>query len=310
VASTAQGQGEVRLGTLPAHRSTRPSRRRKGWTAYLFIGPAMLVMSLMLILPALATVGFSLTDISFLRPTEWTGLENYRRLAQDADFRRALVNTAYYTVGTTVPALALGLLVAVALNKPFRGRVVFRTLFYLPVLTSVVAASAVWLYLYDPQGGFFNSLLAYAGLPGQQWLASERLAMPALIIMAIWRDFGSAMLLYLAGLQGIAGEIYEAARIDGAGPVRTLLRITIPLLKPVTYYLVVITIVQSFQVFGAIYVMTQGGPVGSTTTVVYSMYQNAFAYSEVGYASAMSTVLAIAILVFSILGGKLMRGVD
>jgi multiple sugar transport system permease protein len=282
-------------------------RQRKDRIAYLFVAPAIAILALMLVIPALSTIGFSVTDISFLSPAHYVGLSNYRSLLHDPSFRQAIVNTAYYTVGTTVPSMALGLLAAVALNGRFRGRGVLRTLFYLPVLTSVVAAAVVWLYVYDPQQGLLNGLLTQVGLPRPQWLASATLAMPSLIIMGVWRDFGSAMLLYLAGLQGIPGHVYEAARIDGAGRWRTLTRITIPLLNPVTYYLVIISIVGSFQVFGPIYVMTQGGPVGSTTTAVYLMYQNAFSYTKVGYASAMSTILFAVILAFSIVGSRFLR---
>ncbi|WP_405970630.1 sugar ABC transporter permease [Streptomyces sp. NBC_00988] len=290
-------------------RSSRPHTRRE-WQAYLFVAPALVVLALMLLIPALTSLGFSFTDVSFLGPTHFTGLGNYRALWHDALFRQALFNTAYYTVGTTVPTLVLGLLAAVALNAKFRGRSLLRALFYLPVLTSIVAAAVVWLYLYDPQQGLINGLLVHLGIPRPTWLQSPSTAMPSLIVMAVWREFGSAMLLYLAGLQGIPGELYEAARLDGAGRFRILTRITVPMLRPVTYYLVVMTVVGSFQVFGSIYVMTKGGPVGSTTTVVYDMYQNAFTFSKIGYASAMSTVLFVVILCFSLAGARLLRTED
>jgi multiple sugar transport system permease protein len=165
----------------------------------------------------------------------------------------------------------------------------------------------VWVYLYDPYSGPVNGLLDGLHLPTERWLQDPAFAMSALIVMAIWRDFGTAMIIYLAGLQDIPQEIYEAARIDGSGPISTFWRITVPMLRSVTFYLMIITIVQTFQVFGAIYVMTGGGPLGSTSTVVFQMYKTAFANADFGYAAAMSTVLFLAILAFSIIGTKLMR---
>ena len=249
----------------------------------------------------------SLTDISFLRETHFVWFDNYIKLISDARFRQAVGNTAYYTVGVTFPTMVLGLLAAVALNGRFRGRIVFRTIFYLPVLTSLIAAAVVWMYVYEPYSGPINGALAQLGLTPQPWLQSPNLAMTSLIIMAIWRDFGTAMIIYLAGLQDIPGDIYEAARLDGAKTRDIFLRITVPMLSSVTFYLMIILIVQTFQVFGAIYVMTNGGPLGSTETIVFQMYQTAFGYTEFGYAAAMSTVLFVAILLFSIVGTKIMR---
>lgn len=206
--------------------------------------------------------------------------------------------------------MVLGLLAAVALNQKVPGRMAFRTIFYLPVLTSLIAAAVVWAYVYEPYAGPLNGVLTRVGLPPQPWLQNPSLAMNALIIMAIWRDFGTAMIIYLAGLQDIPNDLYEAARLDGAKGKDIFLRITVPMLSSVTFYLLIILIVQTFQVFGAIYVMTQGGPLGSTETVVYQMYQTAFGYTEFGYSAAMSTILFLTILVFSIIGTRIMRRKD
>lgn len=275
--------------------------------AYAFLAPALVILALALLLPAIATLVMSFTDVSLLRATNWIGLGNYVHLFSDQAFAQAAGNTVYYTLGVTFPTMAVGLVAAVALNRKFPGRIAFRTIFYLPVLTSLIAAAVVWVYLYDPYSGPVNGLLDTLHLPTQQWLQDPNLAMTALIVMAVWRDFGTAMIIYLAGLQDIPQEIYEAARIDGSGPVSTFFRITVPLLRSVTFYLMIITIVQTFQVFGAIYVMTGGGPLGSTSTIVYQMYKTAFANADFGYAAAMSTVLFVAILAFSIIGTRLMR---
>jgi len=285
----------------------RPQSFTQNWSAYAFLTPALIILFLSLLLPAAATVVMSLTDISFLRPTNFVWFDNYIKLVSDSRFRQAVGNTAYYTVGVTLPTMALGLLAAVALNGKLRGRIVFRTIFYLPVLTSLIAAAVVWMYVYEPYSGPINGTLTQLGLPPQPWLQSPNLAMTSLIVMAIWRDFGTAMIIYLAGLQDIPKDIYEAARLDGAKTKDIFFRITVPMLSNVTFYLMIILIVQTFQVFGAIYVMTNGGPLGSTETIVFQMYQTAFGYTEFGYAAAMSTVLFLAILLFSIIGTKLMR---
>lgn len=280
------------------------------WSAYAFLAPALVILFLSLLLPAAATVVMSFTDVSFLKPTSFVGFDNYIKLFQDTRFLQAVGNTAYYTVGVTFPTMILGLFAAVALNRQVPGRIVFRTIFYLPVLTSLIAAAVVWAYVYEPYAGPLNNILTQVGIPPKPWLQDPNLAMNALIVMAIWRDFGTAMIIYLAGLQDIPKDLYEAARLDGAKGKDTFLRITVPMLSSVSFYLLIILIVQTFQVFGAIYVMTQGGPLGSTETVVYQMYQTAFSYTEFGYAAAMSTVLFFTILLFSIVGTRIMRRRD
>lgn len=280
------------------------------WSAYAFLAPALVIMFLSLLLPAAATVLMSFTDVSFLKSTSFVGFDNYVRLFQDSRFLQAVGNTAYYTVGVTFPTMILGLFAAVALNRQVPGRIVFRTIFYLPVLTSLIAAAVVWAYVYEPYAGPLNNILNQLGVQPKPWLQDPNLAMNALIVMAIWRDFGTAMIIYLAGLQDIPNDLYEAARLDGAKGKDTFLRITVPMLSSVSFYLLIILIVQTFQVFGAIYVMTQGGPLGSTETVVYQMYQTAFSYTEFGYAAAMSTVLFFTILLFSIVGTRIMRRKD
>ncbi len=292
---------------------SRPNRTvsfNQTWSAYAFLAPALVILFLSLLLPAAATVVMSFTDVSFLKPTSFVGFDNYIKLFQDTRFLQAVGNTAYYTVGVTFPTMILGLFAAVALNRQVPGRIVFRTIFYLPVLTSLIAAAVVWAYVYEPYAGPLNNILTQVGIPPKPWLQDPNLAMNALIVMAIWRDFGTAMIIYVAGLQDIPKDLYEAARLDGAKGKDTFLRITVPMLSSVSFYLLIILIVQTFQVFGAIYVMTQGGPLGSTETVVYQMYQTAFSYTEFGYAAAMSTVLFFTILLFSIVGTRIMRRRD
>jgi multiple sugar transport system permease protein len=293
-----------------ASRPTKTVSFNQNWSAYAFLAPALANLFLSLMLPAVSTLVMSFTDVSLLRPTNFVGLENYIKLLSDSGFRQAIGNTAYYTIGVTFPTMALGLVAAVALNRKVPGRIAFRTIFYLPVLTSLIAAAVVWAYVYEPYAGPLNNILTQMGVAPRPWLQDPNLALNALIVMAIWRDFGTAMIIYLAGLQDIPNDLYEAARLDGAKSHNIFFRITVPMLSSVTFYLLIILIVQTFQVFGAIYVMTQGGPLGSTETVVYQMYQTAFSYTEFGYAAAMSTVLFFTILLFSIIGTKIMRRKD
>lgn len=273
-------------------------------TPYLFVAPAIVILALMVAIPFLTTIGFSFTDVTFLQPTRFVGLQNYQTLVQDPIFRQAMLNTVIYTVGVTVPTILVGLLAALLLNMRFRGRNLFRGVLYLPVLMSIAAAALVWIYLFNPDAGPLNGVLASVGLPQPRWLQNPGTALPSLIVMAIWRDFGTSMLLFLAGLQAVPEELKEAARIDGAGPLRTFGSVTWPLLRPITTYVVILTVVGSFQVFGAIYIMTQGGPVGSTSTVVYEIYRSAFAYAQFGYSSAASVILFLVIVVFAVIGSR------
>lgn len=281
--------------------------RRTDLIGYAFAAPAVIVLALTVAIPALTTIGFSLTDVSFLRDTHFVGLENYASLLRDPVFGQALLNTLYYTAGVTVPSIALGLATALLLNQRRRATTAFRAIFYLPVLVSIAAAALVWLYLYSPDEGAINGVLQLVGITGPRWLQSPTTAMPAMILMGIWRDYGTAMLLYLAGLQNVSEDLREAARIDGAGPWRAFFAIVLPLLRPVTFYLVILTVVGSFQVFGSIFIMTQGGPIGTTSTVVYQVYENAFSYSDFGYSSAMSVILFLVILTVSIIGAHVVR---
>ena len=191
-------------------RGPRELRFNQNWSAYAFLTPALIILFLSLLLPAAATLVMSFTDISLLRPTNFIGFDNYVKLVSDQHFQQAVLNTVQYTIGVAFPTMALGMISAVVLNGKVPGRIAFRTIFYLPVLTSLIAASVVWVYLYEPYSGPVNGLLMSLGLPPQPWLQSPSLALNALIFMAIWRDFGTAMVIYLAGLQDIPEDLYEA----------------------------------------------------------------------------------------------------
>jgi multiple sugar transport system permease protein len=288
----------VRSGALP-------SPRRRGWpgrlaqpkvrAAYLFIAPAMLGLVVFTFGPILAALYFSFTRYNVLAAPVWVGLDNYGALARDRIFVQSLWNTVYYTVGTIPFKIGVGLALALLLNQKLRGVGLFRGLYYLPQITSIVAVSIVWLYLYNPQVGLFNAALEAVGLPRQLWLLDPKLALPSVMVLGVWKSVGLGMVVYLAGLQGIPEQFYEAAKIDGAGRWASFWSVTLPLLGPTTFFLTVVNMIGTFQVFDQIYVMTNGGPAYATSTVVYQIYLQAFQQFHMGYASAIAVVLFLII---------------
>ncbi len=259
--------------------------------AYLYLLPTFIGLLLFSLGAIIASAGISFTDWDVLRPARWVGLSNYERLFRTPLVWQTFGNTLYYTavivpVGT---ALALGL--ALALNRGLRGIVVLRSLYFMPVISSTVAVSLVWGWLYNQQFGLINYLLSLVGITGPAWLADTTTAMPAVIIMSIWKGLGYNMVIFLAGLQGIPQELYEAAKIDGAGAWARFRYITFPLVSPTTFFIVVLSTIAAFQVFDQTFVMTGGGPAYSTTTLALYIYQNAFQWFHMGYAAALSYVL-------------------
>ncbi len=284
---------------------------RQERAAILFILPLMIPLLIYWIIPSLASLYYSLTNYSVVLPTKWVGVDNFVRLWNDDMFWRALRNSAYFTFVSIPLNIAFGLILAIAVNSPIRLRNFFRVVFYLPLVTSTIALSMVWLWLFDPHIGLLNLLLKTVGLPPQQWLQSTSQAMPSIILMSVWGSVGGAMIIYLAGLQGIPDHLYEAAQVDGATGWQSFWYITLPLLRPITLYLVVTGIIGSFQIFGPIYAMTGGGPAFATTTIVHQIYINGFRYFNMGYAAAQSWVLFLLLLGVSIVNLRLMtRGME
>jgi multiple sugar transport system permease protein len=234
----------------------------------------------------------------------WIGLENYAALAGDREFLRSLAQTAFFTIGITACIVVFSLAMALLLDQRLRFIKLYRTIFYLPAVTSLVAIGIVWVWMFDPQYGLINQALRGVGIEGPLWLADTRLALVALVITAAWRNVGYFATVFLAGLQGIDDMYYEAARIDGAGPWASFWRITLPLLKPTILFVVVLSVILSFQVFALVYVMTSGGPAGSTSVLVFYLYQQAFTYFRMGYASAVGFVLFVIIFVLTLLQFK------
>jgi multiple sugar transport system permease protein len=232
---------------------------------------------------------------------DFTGLDNYRRLLSDDLARTALVNTFQYVAMEVLPTAALSLLVAVLVNSKVKGRGFFQSVFYLPVVTSISVLALIWVNMLGPQPTSpVNYFLGLVGIPPQKWFLSPTLAMPTVAGMAIWGGFGYYMLLWLAGLQSIPSEVYEAARIDGAGQWQQFWGVTLPLLSNTTAFILIIATIGALQVFGSIYIITGGGPVHATTTVVWYVWQNAFTLQRMGYAATVAVGLFLIILAITL----------
>lgn len=279
---------------------------REAATGWAFIGPSLALLLVFSAAPLLFAFYLSFHGWNLVEPAKpFVGLRHYVQLAGDGLFWNAAKNTLIYSL--YVPAtMVLSLAVALLLNRSFRGVALLRAVFFMPYITSFVAISIVWQWMYDPEFGLFNWALGLVGLGPYPWLSNPATALPALMILAVWIHIGFQMVIFLAGLQAIPSELYEAAMIDGAGRWRRFWRITVPLLKPTTFFVLVTSAIGSFQVFTFVYVMTEGGPLRATDVIVYHIYQNAWQFLRMGYASAMSWVLFAAIFAITLLQFKLL----
>jgi multiple sugar transport system permease protein len=280
-----------------------PRRRRELVAAGLFLGPAMLVLLIFVYFPIVWAFGISFTNWQAGGvPGRFVGLENYRYLLTADDFWNALRNTVYFMVLKLPIDMVLALAVALLLNQRLRGMSFFRMAIFIPVVTSVVAAAAIWRVLYNPTFGVFNSLLAVFGLPPQRWLRDPDLAMPSVVLVALWKGLGYNVVIFLAGLQGIGRQYYEAAAIDGANAWQRFRHVTLPLLSPVTYFVLLIGVINSFKVFSLIHVLLpDAGPLDSAKVLVFYLYELAFQSFRYGRASALSFILLAIVLVLTFL---------
>jgi multiple sugar transport system permease protein len=247
----------------------------------------------------------SFTDWKLFGVSKWIGLENYRLVSQDYIFWKSLWNTFYYTIIGVPLGIAAGYLLAVLLNAKVKFMGAFRTLFYLPSLVPAVANSLLWLLIFQPQFGLANAMLSALGLPVSDWIASETMVKPALIIMSLW-GAGGGMVIYLAGLQGVPTSLYEAAEMDGAGRWKKFWNVTVPMTSHVIFFNLIMGMIGSFQVFTQSYVMSNGGPNYASLFMVQYLYQNAFKYFNMGYASAIAWVLFVIILIFTAIQFKVL----
>jgi multiple sugar transport system permease protein len=281
--------------------------RRESITGYLFLLPDLLGLSIFVIIPIAGAFWISLHNWDALSPMVWTGLQNYIELFDDPLFWDSLRITATYTV-CYVPllyAVSLGLALLVNQRLPFLR--LFRTVFFVPVVLSLVVSSLMWKYILDERAGLLNYLLGFVGIPPQSWLGSVELALPSIILVSIWIQMGYFMVIFIAGLQDIPREYYEAAQIDGANRRQMFWSITLPLLRPTSLFVVVISLINAFQVFDQVWVMTQGGPASATQVTAIYIYQQAFQYLNLGYGSAAAFILFLVIIAFSLVQFRVLR---
>ena len=277
-------------------------RIREEWSAYLMLSPGLLLFSVFVLFSICFSFYISFHQWDILNPSKpYVGLANYRRLADDPLFKKSLYNTFIYTLFSVPLTMVAGFAIALLLNQAIRGRAIFRTAFFLPVITPLVVAALMWKWVYNGDFGLANYYLQRLHIIHHEilWLSNPDLALPSVIVMSIWKNLGFAMVIYLAGLQAIPEEYYEAARVDGAGALHRLRHITIPLVAPTSFFLLVIGVIGSFQVFTELFIMTSGGPLQATTTIVYYLWNMGFQQFQMGYATAIAYALFAIIFVFT-----------
>ncbi len=280
-------------------------RKAEKFWVWVFLAPTLIGLIFGSLGPVLAAFGISFMDWDVITPPDFVGIENYLKLTTDSVFHKAIINTVYY-VGVMVPVSAiLSLLLAMVMNQKLRGITWYRTAYFMPVVSSTVAVSLVWSWMYAKDFGLLNFLLRQVGAAPVAWLSSSKWAMLAVIIMGIWGQLGSGMIIFLAGLQSIPESYYEAAKVDGANGLQRHLRITLPLITPSLFFYLIITMIDAFQTFESIYIMTRGGPANATTTIVYYIYRNAFRNFKMGYASAQAVVFFLIVMVLTLIYWRL-----
>ncbi|WP_405082749.1 carbohydrate ABC transporter permease [Paenibacillus chitinolyticus] len=275
--------------------------------AWAFLAPAGILLLLFSIFPSAAALYLSFTSYNVFEPMEWVGLANYQTLMQDAEFWRAMFNTFYYWILVTPALVILPVFLAILVNQGLTGVKVFRLIYYFPALVSVVVTAFLWGWMFQSEG-IFNYMLSLFGAEPVKWLTSKYFVMPSLAIVTVWQGLGYYMLFYLAGLQAVPEDLYEAAELDGAGFWSKHVRITFPMLKPVIFFVSVVSTMGAFKEFTLMLTMTEGGPIGASTTVVYRVFDEAFKQLNMGYASAISFVLFIVILLLTLVNKRSMEG--
>lgn len=298
-----------------ASRERMNPERAQQRAAWLFLAPALGLIGVFFVLPVCAALLLGFTDFDLYALADRstvrvTGLRNYTALLDSALFWQALRNTAYFALVGGPLSIAVSLAAALLVNtRATKYKAFFRSVLFVPFVTTLVAVAVVWRYLYHPQYGLFNWLLAQVGIAPIDWLGNPTFAMPAIILVAIWKGFGYNMLVFVAGLQGIPDDLYEAARLDGAGPWQQFRHITWPMLRPTMFFVTIITMVGMFQLFAEPYVMTQGGPLRATTSLVLLMYEEGFRWWRMGYAAAVAVILFVLIFVFTLVQRRVQREV-
>ncbi len=295
-------QTEVKSAKRIKVSSLAKTRKRSDYFwAYLMIAPTMLGLFIFYLWPIVQNFYFSFTEWGAFGQYEWTGLDNYKRLLEDATLVQAFKNTIIYIIFTVPIGIFLSIIVAVLLNQNIKGKSIYRTLFFLPVITMPAAIAMVWKWLYNADYGMLNYLLSLVGIKGPQWVSDPNIALYSIIAVAIWSGIGYNMVIFLSGLQGIPKMYYEAAEIDGAGPVTVFFKITLPLLSPVIFFVTIMSLIGAFQVFDLIFMMIgkSSTALESTQSIVYLFYQHAFVLNDKGYAAAIAVLLLAVILIIT-----------
>lgn len=290
---------------LSRSRRWRSQSFHEAVAGYLFILPGLLPMIVFAFLPIVGGLAVSLLDWNLVQPWKFAGLQNYAKLIHDHEFWNAFRVSATYMVGVVPSGTILALALALALNSGRRGVVLYRTIYFLPVVTATVAVGMLWRWLYIKDIGLIDSLLLQVGIEGPDWLGSVHWALPAVMIMSVWKGLGYTMVLYLAGLQGIPEHLYEAAKIDGAGAWQRFRHVTLPMLSPTTFFILVLGIIGGFQVFDQIFVMTAGGPMRSTVSTSFFIYETGFQFLKMGYAAAAAWIMFVVVFVATIIQWRL-----
>ncbi len=271
--------------------------------ALVFILPAILGTLIFIIIPVICSFGLSFAKWDLLNPIEFAGLNNYKILFKDALFYKILLNTIVFAISTSVLGVIIPLVLASILNTKIRGSEFYKTAYFLPFITPMVVIGIVWAWIFDPNIGLLNQLLHI----NINWLYDSKFAMPALIIVSVWKLIGYNMIIFLSSLSAVSQSLFEAAKIDGANSWQIFKNVTIPVLSPTIFFVVIVTAISSFQVFDLIYLMTQGGPFDSTNVLVYAIYKNAFEYFNVGQSCAIAYVLFVIILVLTLIQWSLRK---
>lgn len=282
------------------------TRRSDATAAFLMLTPFLLFFLTFVIYPALKNIWYSFTNYN-LDTDMWVGLKNYLRLPKDDVFVKACVNTCIYALVSVCSLTILGFLTAAFLNRSAGAVKWVRMLLIFPYATSMAAVSMIWLMMFDPNHGFLNKLLHFLGAGGRSWLFDKSLALGCLIFVNVWKNIGYCMLIYLAGINSIPVELYEAATVDGAGEMTRLFRITLPMVRPVAFFVFITTMVDAFKTFEQVQIMTRGDPVYATTTIVHQIYQQGFSEFRMGYASAMAVALLLVVMLLTLINFRINR---
>ena len=265
--------------------------------ANIFILPAFLGTVIFIIIPVICSFGLSFTKWDLLNEIKFVGFDNYTSLFQDALFYKIFMNTIVFAVSTSVFGVIIPLILAAVVNSKIRGSEFFKTAYFLPFITPMIVIGIIWAWIFDPNIGFLNHLFNIH----INWLYDSAFAMPALILVSVWKLIGYNMIIFLSSMSAVSQSLFEAAKIDGANSVQTFFKVTVPLLSPTIFFVVIVTAISSFQIFDLIYLMTEGGPFDSTNVLVYAIYKNAFEFFNIGKASAMAYVLFVVILILTLI---------